>query len=290
VTALTKVAVLGLGAMGARMAARLIAAGYAVTVWNRTAERAEPLVTAGARPAETPREAASGAEVIIAVLRDDEASRAVWLDRATGAMAGVAAGAIAVESSTLSLAWMRTLGAAFRRSDAAFLEAPVVGSRPQAEAGQLIHLVGGDPDVLGRVAPVLATIGAARHWCGAVGSGAAMKLAVNGLFGIQVAAVAEWLGLLGRIGLDPARAVDILAATPVLSPAAKGAAASTLAREFAPMFPVELAGKDFAYALAAAADAERGIPVTAAVHRVIAAAIAAGFGGANLTGIARLYG
>ena len=107
---MSKIAFLGLGAMGSRMAARLLAAGHAVTVWNRSAERTAPLVEQGAQAAATPADAAAGAEVVIAMLRDDSASEAVWCDPETGAAVGMAEGALAIECSTLTVDWTRRLG------------------------------------------------------------------------------------------------------------------------------------------------------------------------------------
>jgi 3-hydroxyisobutyrate dehydrogenase len=109
---MSKISVLGLGAMGSRMAANLIKAGHHVTVWNRTTQAAQPLTDAGARLAPTPKDAASGADFVIAMVRDDDASRDVWLDADTGALAGMSVGAIAIESSTptsrvYSMRWLR---------------------------------------------------------------------------------------------------------------------------------------------------------------------------------------
>jgi 3-hydroxyisobutyrate dehydrogenase len=271
---MTGVAILGLGAMGSRMAARLLAGGHAVTVWNRTPMRARPLADLGARVAKSAREAAESSRIVIAIVRDDDASRAVWLDPQSGALPALAQGAIAIESSTLSYGWTIELAHKFKEHKRAFLDAPVVGSRPQAEAGQIIHVVGGDPAVLEEATPVLAAIGGARHWCGDVGSGTAVKLAVNALFGIQIAALAELASATRKLGVEPARLADILGATPVLSPAGKGALGLMLAQAFAPMFPLELAEKDFRYALTAAADTHTATPVTEAVCVVLRQGIA----------------
>lgn len=281
-----KITILGLGAMGARMAARLLAAGHAVTVWNRSPGSAAALATQGSIIAETPRAAVAGAEIAIAMLRDDEASRRVWLAPDDGALAGLAPGAIAIESSTLTIGWVGELSAAMAARGAAFLDAPVAGSRPQAEAGQLIHLVGGEAAVLERARPVLATLGGAIHHAGAAGQGALLKLAVNTLFAVQVAAMAELVALLRQASPDAARLIELLGATPVCSPAAKGAAASMLASGFAPMFPVELVEKDLGYFEAAAGFAA---PVAQATRGQYQAAMAAGLGQQHLTAVAKLF-
>lgn len=286
---MARVAVLGLGAMGSRTALRLLQAGHDLTVWNRSAQAAAPLVAAGARLADSPREAASAADVAISMVRDDDASKAVWLASGTGALEGLGADAIGIESSTLTSRWMRMLAGHFREADRGFLDAPVAGSRPQAEAGQLIYLVGGELNVLARVEPVLRAMGGAIHHAGPAGSGTTLKLAVNALLGVQVAALAEIIGFLGRSGTDIPGAIGILSATPVWSPAANGAAASMSASDFAPMFPVDLVEKDLRNTLADAEAVEADMPVAAASRDVFAKAISQGLGPDNLTAVGRLY-
>lgn len=286
---MANIAFLGLGAMGSRMAINLAKAGHAVTVWNRDPAKAFRLVASGLAAAPTPRAAAAGADFAIAMLRDDAAAKAVWLDPATGAFAGMAPGALAVDCSTLSVGCMRDLGRAAAQAGLDFLDAPLAGSRPQAEASQLIFFVGGEAASVARAEPILKATGSAVHHAGPVGSGAAVKLVVNALFGLQVAAMGELIGLAKAMGLDPARTVEIVAATPVCSPAAKGAAAGMLARNFAPQFPIDLAAKDFAYVLGEAARTGATVPLATAVARVLADAAAQGYAGDNITGVAQLY-
>lgn len=287
---MAKIAFLGLGAMGGRMAARLAAAGHDLKVWNRSAARAEALAAANIEPAETPAAAVHRAEFVIAMLRDDPASRGVWLDPATGALAAMPGDAVAIESSTLSLAWTQELAAAARASGIAFIDAPVVGTRPQAEAGTLIHLVGADGAPLDRTRPILAALGNVLHHLGPVGSGTAMKLAVNTLFAGQVALLAEALGALVRQGIALDAAVALLADSPVASPVAKIALQSIAAARFDPLFPVELVAKDLGYFTDSTAAAGGDAPVAAAVRDAYRRAEAAGLGGEQLTAIAKLYG
>lgn len=140
---MSNITVLGLGAMGSRMAARLIAAGHQVTVWNRTRRATQPLVDLGATLAASPRDASQGAEFVIAMLRDDEVSRFVWLDPECGALAGMSPGTVAIESSTLTSGWIQMLDAQMQHQRVSLLEAPVSGSRLQADTGQLTYLIGG---------------------------------------------------------------------------------------------------------------------------------------------------
>ena len=287
---MAKIAILGMGAMGSRMAGNLRRAGHTVTVWNRDSSKVTPLVALGAVIAGTPKAAVSGAEIVIAMVRDDEASRQVWLDSESGAFGGVDRQAIAIESSTLSVGWIKTLSAAAAARGVSFLDAPVVGSRPQAEAAQLIFLAGGDPGVVARAEPALKAMGIAVHHVGPNGAGAAMKLGINALFGIQVAALAELLALLRLRGVSPARAAEIIGSTPVASPAANAAAQSMLAGAFAPMFPIELVEKDFGYVAEMSNGLDAPTPIAAAARAVVNRAIDAGFRADNITGIVRLYG
>ena len=285
-----RVSVLGLGAMGSRMAANLIAAGFEVTVWNRDGAKAMALARQGAAVAATPRAAAMASDAVLAMVRDDEASARVWLDQTAGAFGGMKPGAIAIESSTLQVSCIARLADAARGKGIAFLDAPVVGSRNQAEARQLIHLVGGDAMTLSRAEPILKTMGGAIHHIGTVGSGTALKLAINALFAIQVASIAELTALLSRQGVDVARAVEVVGATPVASPAAKGAAAAMLVNNYAPQFPVELALKDLSYMIAGAAQANSDVPMTTAAQAIFERAATRGLADENLTAVRRLYG
>jgi 3-hydroxyisobutyrate dehydrogenase len=284
-----KTAFLGLGAMGRRMAAQLVKAGHQVTVWNRTASAVDSLVAAGAHAAATPKAAAADAELIFCMVRDDEASRRVWLDERTGALLGMKKGTLAIECSTLSVAAVKSLAAVAKQSGMRFVDAPLAGSRPQAEAGQLIFFAGGEHEDVAVAEPLLKTMGASVWHVGPVSHGAAVKLMVNALFGIQLAAVAELIGLAQKSGLDVVKAVEVLGATPVISPAAKVAATAMLAENFAPMFPIELVAKDFGYALGLAASVEANAPLTEAASAVFKSALNQGHGDDNSTAVARVY-
>lgn len=279
---MTQIAFLGLGAMGQRMATRLIAAGHQVTVWNRT-PRVDLLP--GATVAESPRAAAAGAEVVISMLRDDAASAAVWLDDRTGALSAMPAGAVGIEASTVSVEQSRRLHAAAADRGLRFLDAPVAGSRPQAEAGQLIFMAGGAAETLAAVEAVLLAMGGAVHHAGGPGAGSAVKLLVNVLLAVQQATMAELLGLAGHLGIDLARAAEVIGATPVASPSLKAAAGAMLAGRHPPAFPIDLVIKDLGLALGGAAD----LPMTRAVATVFAEAGREGLGTENITAVALRY-
>jgi 3-hydroxyisobutyrate dehydrogenase len=259
-------------------------------VYNRTAAKVVPLLNQGAICAATPREAAEQANIIISMVTDSDASRAIWLDQETGAVIGLGKDAIAIESSTLTVAWVRELEATISSREVAFLDAPVVGSRPQADAGKLIYLVGGRAETLTQVQNILLSAGASTiHHVGAIGQGMAMKLAVNALFGIQVAALAEIIGMLTKNGVTSAKAIECLSDLPVISPAARNAGNLMLMHNHAPMFPIDLVEKDFRYITQTAQAVDAPTPASTAIHNIYLEAIAKGYGSDNITGVVQLF-
>lgn len=285
---MTNIAVLGLGAMGSRMATNLIKAGHNVTVWNRSPAAAQPLVTLGAHQASTPKEAALGADFVMAMVRDDQASRQVWLDPNCGALAGMRAGAVAIESSTLTPNWIRKLGNRTSEQSVALLEAPVSGSTPQAESAQLVYLIGGEADILDRAKPLLEAMGSSIHHVGALGSGALAKLCTNTLLGIQVTVLAELIGMLEHSGADIAKVLDAVSATPVWSVVAGRISGSMQAGKFAPQFPIELIEKNFGYTLQAAGSDQQA-PTIAAARGVFRAGLDQNLGQENMTAVVKLF-
>lgn len=267
-----KVAVLGLGIMGSGMARNLLAGGFDTAVWNRSPQKAEPLVAAGARRAETPAEAATGADIVVAMLADDDASRRAWLAEPDGALAAMGQDAVAIDASTLTVEWVRKLGDQMMERGIGFLDAPVTGSRQQAAEGKLRFLVGGEADALARAEPVLAAMGSETVHLGPTGSGATLKLVNNFLCGVQVASLAEAIAMIERKGLDVRRAVDILTSGAPGSPLLGAVSARMLDRAYEPQFLVPLMAKDLAYAEAAFAEAGIPLPSAAAARERFKAA------------------
>ena len=285
---MSRVALLGTGAMGFRIAQNLLKANHQVIVYNRTAAKAQPLVNQGAMSAPTPREAAAQANIVISMVTDNEASRRIWRG-SEGAVSGLSQEAIAIESSTLTVDWTRELAAEVGHRGAAFLDAPVVGSRPQGEAGKLIYLVGGEAAILAKVQDVLLCAGAAIHHVGSLGQGMAMKLAVNALFGIQVAALAELMEMLNKSGMTSVKAMECLGDLPVLSPAAKGAGNTMVSNNHAPMFPINLVEKDFRYFIQTSQAVNAATPASTVIREIYQDAIAKGYGNDNITGVIQLF-
>ncbi|MEO1621417.1 MAG: NAD(P)-dependent oxidoreductase, partial [Cyanobacteria bacterium J06632_3] len=229
-------------------------------------------------------------DIVISMVTDDAASKSVWLTPETGAVYGLRAGAIAIESSTLSVDYTQELEQIFAGRGFDFLIAPVVGSRPQAEAQRLIYLVGGNADILAKAQPVLSINSGTIYHLGSAAQVMAMKLAVNSLLGIQVAALAEALGLLSQYGLSLETAANCLVEMPVVSPAAKGATAAIVADSHAPLFPIQLVEKDFRYAMKAGKKVQADMPVVDVARQRFEKAIAQGYGDENISAVARLYG
>jgi len=247
------VAVLGLGTMGAGMAHRLLGAGFPLKLFNRSPERYRSFEGTAAQLCKSPTEAATGADVVISMVSDDDVSRAIWQGPA-GALSAVSPGAILIESSTLSLGWVRQLAELSRSRDCHFLDAPVTGSKDQAEAGTLKFLVGGDVLPIKWATPVFRAMGVDIVPLGTVGSGTILKLVNNFICGVQVAALAEGLAVLSRFDLDQDAALNVLVKGAVSSPLVQTILARVAAGNFAPNFSVALIEKDLAYAIREAAE------------------------------------
>jgi 3-hydroxyisobutyrate dehydrogenase-like beta-hydroxyacid dehydrogenase len=209
----SRVAFLGLGAMGRPMARRLAEAGHDVRVWNRSPGRDADLLATGATAARTPAEAASGVGVAITMLADPAALEAV-LFGPNGVAETLAPDAALVEMSTVGPS--AVLDVAARLAPRAVLDAPVLGSVPQATAGALQILVGGDPAVLARHAELLGALGTVRH-VGGPGAGAAVKLVANAATISALAGLGELLAFTDRAGIDGGAVLDALASGPLAS-------------------------------------------------------------------------
>lgn len=280
------IAVLGLGAMGSRMAKRLVDAGHDVVVWNRSAGAAQTLVASGARAALSPRDAALNADAVITMLRDDEASRIVWSDPDTGILSGLRQGTVAIESSTLTPMRAREWATDVRSAGGLPVEAPVSGSRPQAESGQLLYFMGGDSADVDQAGIILAPLGAAFQHVGPVGHAAIVKLVTNTLLALQVGAFSELLPMIERQGLDIDTALKALSMTSSWAPVAGYLTMLMRSNNHAPQFPIDLIKKDLDYVgTLGGGDL---LPLSDALKVRFEAAIAAGYGGDNMSALVKL--
>jgi 3-hydroxyisobutyrate dehydrogenase len=280
----TKIGFLGLGLMGSGMAARLLAAGYPLTVWNRTRERTGPLAELGATVAESPAGAAEGAEIIFSMLADDAACRATWLGE-DGALARTPAGAVLVESSTVTVSWVEELSEVAEARGLTLVDAPVTGSKAQAAAGQLLFLAGGSAEAVERVAPALRAMGRDVIHLGPTGSGARMKLINNFLCGVQIASLAEALAMIERSGLEPAKAVGVLTQGAPGSPLVNAISARMMQWQYEPNFYLQLMAKDLQYATVEAAEQGIDAMTGTAALRVFERAVAEGLGEQDIAAV-----
>jgi 3-hydroxyisobutyrate dehydrogenase len=278
------VALLGLGTMGAGMAANLLKAGFSLTVYNRTPAKAKALTDLGARSAATPAGAAKGAAVIISMLSDDAASRAVWLGN-EGVLDAAEKDSILIESSTVSPAWIAELAAAAAQRGLNFLDAPVTGSRMQAEAGQLSFLVGGTDTALEKATPALKAMSKEIIHLGPVGSGAKMKLINNFICGVQVASLAEGLTWIERSGLDREKALTVLKSGAPGSPLLGAISARMVSQSYAVNFLLNLMTKDLLYAQNEAAHNNVELKTAAVARGLFEAAIAQGLGNEDMSSV-----
>ncbi len=279
-----RIAFLGLGIMGGGMAARLLADGFPLDVFNRTATKAASLVAAGARLAKSPREAAADADVVISMVADDVASREMWLGE-KGALAGAKRGAVFIECSTLTVGWVKELAALAAERGCELLDAPVTGSRGPAAAGQLSFFVGGDAATLARVRPVFEVMAKSITHVGPTGSGAFIKLVNNFVCGVQVAALADALVMIERAGLKMETALPILTDGTPGSPLMKLLAPRMTGRDYTPNFSLKLMAKDLGYALAEGKKTSAELATTAAALSVFNQAIAAGHGDKDMSAL-----
>ncbi|HQQ77683.1 MAG TPA: NAD(P)-dependent oxidoreductase [Thermoanaerobaculia bacterium] len=260
---MTRVAFLGLGAMGAPMARRIVAAGLPTTVWNRNPGRAAPFAALGASVAKTPREAAAAADVVCTMLSDPAAVEAV-ASGPDGLIAGLAPGALWLDFSTVTPAASRSFDARAREKGARFCDVPVAGSVKPATDGTLKILAGGDPAELRKATPVLEAVAKGVLHFGAVGQGSAMKLVNNLLFGVTLAAFGEALGLARRLGLPEKETTEWLLSIPSVSPYIKAKLDHLAAGGEPPAFQLSLMEKDLRLMVEAGGGPEKAPVVEAA--------------------------
>lgn len=267
--------------MGSRIAQRLLTQGDAVVVWNRTAEKAAPLSELGATPVATPVEAAAQAQVVLTMVSDAAALRAVT-EGPSGLLAGAGPSLTIVQMSTVGLSALSRL-ASMLPPGAELLDAPVLGSLAEAERGSLTIFVGGERPLVERWRPLLSVLGSPLH-AGPLGAGTGAKLVANStLFGL-LGVLGEALALADGLGLSRHAAYEVLASTPLAAQLdrRRGAIESD---HYPPRFALSLARKDADLILEAATDSGISLPVAAAARAWLAEAEEAGRGGSDYSAV-----
>jgi 3-hydroxyisobutyrate dehydrogenase-like beta-hydroxyacid dehydrogenase len=274
-TQTTTIGFVGLGHMGGNMAARLLAAGHPVYGEAHSREHAQKLVDQGLEWRGTPREVAQAAEIVFTSVPDDSALQAVASGR-DGIVAGLAAGRVWVDMSTVSPRASRELAKRVQARGAAMLDAPVSGSIPQVQAGTLTIIVGGDAQAYARVEPILRELGTPAH-VGENGQGLVLKLAINVSLAAQMVAFSEGLLLAERAGIDRKLAVDVMTQSAIGSPMLKGRAAFVLDLPDDAWFDVGMMQKDVVLALDAARELQVPLPSAATADELLTIARALGY-------------
>jgi 3-hydroxyisobutyrate dehydrogenase-like beta-hydroxyacid dehydrogenase len=255
--------------MGRPMGMNLLKAGHPLTVWNRTASRAEELVAAGATLAKSPKEVAAAADVLLTMVSDPPALEEVlWgaKGRDTAALPALKPGSIYIDSSTVSPALARKIASACAERGVRFLDAPVTGGDWGAKKGELIFMIGGDADTLKAVEPILAVMGKRWFHLGPNGAGQTIKLAMNLILALQVDALAEALALVTGAGLKGESLIEVMQSSMARSGVLDVKAPNLLKGEYTPSFPLRLMHKDLGLALDLANQLGVALPATAAAR------------------------
>jgi 3-hydroxyisobutyrate dehydrogenase-like beta-hydroxyacid dehydrogenase len=267
----TKVGLIGLGLMGQPIGMNLLRAGFPLTVWNRTASRADELVGMKATLAKSPKEVATVSDVLITIVSDPPALEGVLWGadgKDTGALAGLKPGSTYIDSSTVSPALARKIAAACAERRVRFLDAPVTGGDWGAKKGELIFMVGGDADALKSVEPILSVLGKRWFHLGPNGAGQTIKLAMNLILALQVDALAEAIALVTGAGLNAEGLVEVLQSSMARSGVLDVKAPNLLKGEYKPSFPLRLMHKDLGLALDLGNQIGVALPATAAAREV----------------------
>ncbi len=272
----TKVTMLGLGIMGGGAAHNLLKNKFDLTVWNRTAAKAQPLLAEGAKWANTPREAVADADVVISFVADDAAAAATW-DGPNGALAGMKPNAIAVECGTMSLDRTRAMAKAAAERGVRFMDAPVTGSKVAAANGQLALLVGADEATLAEAKPVLQSISSTILHIGPVGSGALYKLINNMVAASHLVVLAEGLRMAEKGGLNMKMIGEAIPTGPFASRIVMMKLQNALTHDHSDVhFELQWMLKDINYALQAAEELGISLPMMGLTQKHFAQAAAAG--------------
>ena len=256
---------IGLGLMGGPMASNLVKAEFPVTVWNRTASKAESLVKQGAKLAASPRAVALQADVLITIVSDPAALEEV-LWGANGAIEGLRRGSLYIDSSTVSPDLARRVAKVCADRGVEFLDAPVTGGNWGAEKGELLYMIGGDAEVFDRAKPVLDVLGKKFFLLGPNGAGQTVKLGMNLILAMQVDALAEALAVVTAAGVEGERLVEVLQSSMGRTALLDIKAPLMLKHEYKASFPLRLMQKDLRLALEMAREHGVTLPAAAAAY------------------------
>lgn len=266
-----RIGFVGLGIMGRPMVKNLLAAGFPVTVWNRSRPGIDECVAAGAQEAESPQAVAADADVLITIVTDSPDVEQVVLgggESPPAAIEGLAQGSVLIDMSTISPSVTRHISDVLAAKGVAMLDAPVSGGDAGAIAGTLSIMVGGDADIVARCQPILEAMGKTITHVGPVGAGQTVKLCNQVAIAGALTGVCEALTLAQNSDVDPAKMLDAISAGAAGSWQMSNLGPRMVDRDFAPGFMVKLLQKDLRLALGAGGDVGQPLPVTALVNQL----------------------
>ena len=273
----TEVGFIGLGIMGRPMALNLVKAGYKLTVYNRTASKAEPLKAAGATVASTPAEAVKNAEFIVSIVSDTAAMEEVVTGKG-GALEKLRSGAVWIDSSTISPVVSVKLSRLMEARGAQLLDAPVTGSKHGAEKGELLFMIGGEEDTLKKAGPLIDVMGKKYIHLGGNGNGLSCKVSMNAILATQLLIFCESVLVAKKAGVDPQQFLEVMQSSFARSHLVDFKAPFIFKGDFTPYFPLGLIHKDLNLALENAYANNAPMPTAAAVKEVFGAGRAQGKG------------
>ena len=258
----------GLGVMGSRMARRLLTAGHTVTGYNRTRDKAQPLVEVGMKWAESPRVVTESSDIVFSMIANNHALRAVT-EGQHGIVTGLSRGKIYVEMSTVSPAAIRELAQQVESKHAEMLDAPVSGSSITLDEGKLSFMVGGKKEIFDKVLPYLQAIGPKVTYVGSHGLAASMKIATNLSLAVQMLAFSEGLLLAEKSGIARETAVEVLLNSVIASPMVKYRGPFVLKMPGEAIFDVNMMQKDLLLALEMGRQLDVPLPTTAITNEML---------------------
>lgn len=283
---MTHIALLGTGKMGSGIALNLLKAGYTLSVWNRSIEKAENLIQAGAQWATSPAQAVENADFIITCVTDDEASQRVWTGQEGILKGKIKPNAIAIECTTISLTWALQLQNLLQEISIRFIDCPLTGGPGGARSGALTLLVGAREEDLLAASPVLNAFSNQVLHFGLPGAGTTYKLLANLIGAVQIIALAEGIALAQKANLNMETVLEGLTTGGIASPLVKGFAFQMMNNKHDFVnFSVQMMQKDAAYGIRLATGLDQTVPLSSLASAILQSATNEGIGHKNISAI-----
>ncbi len=272
-----RIGFIGIGLMGSQISRRILQAGYPLTVWNRSKEKAEPLFSAGAKWGESPKAVAAACDVVITMVTDSAASEEVICGN-NGVLEGAHGGMILVDMGSIAPEMSRSIAQRARAKGVPMLDAPVTGNPRVASEGKLGIMVGGPKDIFDSCLPIFEKMGVKIIHVGENGKGTTLKLINNLIMGVAIEAVAEALVLAAKAGIEPQKVMEITSVGGARTGAMETRGPRMMKHDFTPAFSASNLHKDLSSALKLAEEVGASLPATSIAREILRAAKSQGKG------------